>query len=221
VITEAELRRLVRRAGREITRRRKAGRGVTRLVDARNRAREILRCMEPAGRFATGRARSTGTLVGLYRADLAGIDTDPELPWFTVCEDHSALVGHGSRAAARDAMLHPESWCGDCRTISENKCGRTPAVPVETTEDDVETIEKGKRVRVSIKRPETYTRDAARVLDGLRGTVAGHSENPGNAGKHLVEFDEPAAPIHSSGRPVIGFWFDVDELTVEEDRSDG
>lgn len=61
-------------------------------------------------------ARSTGTLVGLYRADEAGIEDDPRTPWATVCEDHSTVVCHETRTAAGAALAYPGGWCDDCRT---------------------------------------------------------------------------------------------------------
>jgi hypothetical protein len=68
-----------------------------------------------AGIVAFRKARSTGTHVGLYRAGEAGIDSDPEAPWITVCEEHSSMVSHGTRRLAEQAMSHPEDWCEECQ----------------------------------------------------------------------------------------------------------
>lgn len=61
------------------------------------------------------RARATGTLVGLYRSVEAGIETDPDSPWSTVCEEHHAVVCHETRRGAELAMARPDDWCDDCR----------------------------------------------------------------------------------------------------------
>ncbi len=61
------------------------------------------------------RSRRTGTLVGLYVAKQAGIDTEPALPWATVCEDHSAIVCHPSLKLARESLPEPAGWCEECR----------------------------------------------------------------------------------------------------------
>ncbi len=67
------------------------------------------------------RARATGTLVGLYRSDEAGMESDPESPWATVCEQHHAIVCHATRANAVLAMPIPHDWCDDCRVAHEAK----------------------------------------------------------------------------------------------------
>lgn len=73
-----------------------------------------------AGCVALRRARSTGTLVALYRGEEAGLDTDEgESPWSTVCEgpdgkSHGAVLIHGTRRAASEWLSHPEEWCPTC-----------------------------------------------------------------------------------------------------------
>lgn len=69
-----------------------------------------------AGCVQQRRARQTGTLVGVYHAIQAGIDSDPAVPWFTVCEIHNNCVGHPSLRLAKDHAADPEGWCEDCRT---------------------------------------------------------------------------------------------------------
>lgn len=72
-----------------------------------------------AGCVTLRRARSTGTLVGLYRSLEAGLESDPDYPWSTVCEDHGGIVCHATRALATQGLSHPEEWCHVCqmRTI--------------------------------------------------------------------------------------------------------
>jgi hypothetical protein len=68
-----------------------------------------------AGMRILRRARSTGTLVGLYHAAEAGIDNDPENPWVTVCEEHNTFVSHQTRKHAEGFLSHPYEWCELCR----------------------------------------------------------------------------------------------------------
>lgn len=60
--------------------------------------------------------RRTGTKIGLYHGLQSGIDSDPECPWATVCEDHGFLVNHQSLANAKIAMTVPD-WCEECQKI--------------------------------------------------------------------------------------------------------
>jgi hypothetical protein len=69
----------------------------------------------PDGLVLQRKARSTGTLVGLYKSDDAGIESDPEYPWSTVCEPHGGVVCHETRKAAEAALSHPEDWCPTCQ----------------------------------------------------------------------------------------------------------
>lgn len=64
-------------------------------------------------------SRETGTLVGLYHADQSGMESDPETPWATVCEEHSTLVCHASLAAAKSHLGFPTNWCEDCQKKHE------------------------------------------------------------------------------------------------------
>lgn len=68
-----------------------------------------------AGLVQMRKARETGTYVGVYRSNEAGIESDPDLPWVTVCEKHSTCVCHTSRAQALLAAPKPASWCEECR----------------------------------------------------------------------------------------------------------
>ena len=67
-----------------------------------------------AGVVAYHRARSTGTHVGVYRANEAGIESDPATPWATVCTDHAGVVCHTTRADAISWASRPHEWCPTC-----------------------------------------------------------------------------------------------------------
>ena len=60
-------------------------------------------------------ARVTGTLVGVYHGDQSGLEGDPEHPWITVCEVHSACISSPTLALAKSAATDPAGWCEDCR----------------------------------------------------------------------------------------------------------
>lgn len=79
-----------------------------RLADAR----------ELAGYRSAHFARSTGTLVLVLDAVAAGLEDDPEIPWFTVCDDHGGCVGHPTLALARSFASCPEDWCPTCQEAS-------------------------------------------------------------------------------------------------------
>lgn len=71
-----------------------------------------------AGCVRITRCRATGTEIGVYHSVQAGMETDPELPWMTVCEAHGTLVGHATRARALQTRS-PEEFCDDCRAKAE------------------------------------------------------------------------------------------------------
>lgn len=58
------------------------------------------------------RARSTGTVVALYRQTF---ECDPDLPWETLCVDHGGIVCHETRRTAEGWLSHPEEWCPVCK----------------------------------------------------------------------------------------------------------
>lgn len=62
------------------------------------------------------RAQSTWTMVGVYHGLQSGIENNPETPWVTVCEKHSACVCHRTLAAAKLHAADPAGWCEDCAT---------------------------------------------------------------------------------------------------------
>jgi len=77
-------------------------------LDAEQRAR--------AGCITLRRARSTRTIVGLYKSREADMDDDEgELPYTTFCEEHNTLVSHATRKIAEGHLSHPEQWCEDCQ----------------------------------------------------------------------------------------------------------
>jgi hypothetical protein len=82
--------------------------------DVRERIR--LRGTEAVERSGCITLRTTrkGVQVGLYRS-AESFESDPELPYTTVCETHSTLVSHETRRAAEQSLSHPEMWCDDCR----------------------------------------------------------------------------------------------------------
>lgn len=83
-----------------------------------NPCRQIL--VNNAGAVECRRNRASGAIITLYRADEAGMESDPETPWCTVCEDHGAIVCHASRELARQSMSWPE-WCEECQEIMERR----------------------------------------------------------------------------------------------------
>lgn len=72
-----------------------------------------------AGLVQRTRARSTGTEVGLYASAQAEMETDPELPWCTVCEEHGSIVCQETLYSAQRSAPHPEEWCDECRDALE------------------------------------------------------------------------------------------------------
>jgi hypothetical protein len=66
------------------------------------------------------RCQLTGFLVGLYDGVQSGIESDPETPWVTVCEEHGNCVCHRTQKLARSHMAVPE-WCEECQEIMKQK----------------------------------------------------------------------------------------------------
>lgn len=86
--------------------------------------RKMMRQPAHAGLIEMRKCRATGFKVGLYDSLEAGMESDPETPYSTVCEEHGAIVCHSTLKLARDSMAYPE-WCGDCQEIMVKKEGRT------------------------------------------------------------------------------------------------
>lgn len=59
------------------------------------------------------RSRRTGTLVGLYAAEQAGLDPAGG-SWATVCEDHGVIANHATLDLARRHLPAVE-WCEACQ----------------------------------------------------------------------------------------------------------
>lgn len=79
-----------------------------------------------AGLIDYRKSRQSGTHVGLYRAEEAGLDPDGG-QYVTVCEEHNTLVNHDTLSIARSHMPYPSGWCDDCREAhygaNEGPCG--------------------------------------------------------------------------------------------------
>lgn len=67
-----------------------------------------------AGCVVRFRSMATKSLVGIYHGAQSGLDADPETPYVSVCESHSALIGHRSLRVAK-RFRNPAEWCDDCR----------------------------------------------------------------------------------------------------------
>lgn len=68
-----------------------------------------------AGCVSQHRSRITGTLVGVYNSQQAGLEDDPTAKWTTVCEDHGYLVGHRTLALAISHAPVSHDWCEECK----------------------------------------------------------------------------------------------------------
>lgn len=71
-----------------------------------------------AGCVEQKRCRATGLPIGIYRADQAELEDDPEFPWATVCEEHGTILRAQTLKLARAGATHPE-WCDDCQPLLE------------------------------------------------------------------------------------------------------
>jgi len=67
-----------------------------------------------AGCVTQFRSRATRTRVGIYHSMQSGMESDPELPWSSVCEEHHTLVSHPTLEDARRTR-DPRDFCDDCR----------------------------------------------------------------------------------------------------------
>lgn len=101
-----EARRIVRAGGDP-----RAEKYHMRLVRAAMRAATVA---EREGCVQLRKCRATGTMVGVYRAAEAGMETDPETPWCAVCEEHHTLVCTATRKQAETAASYPD-FCEDCQ----------------------------------------------------------------------------------------------------------
>lgn len=77
-----------------------------------------------AGCVQIRRNRETGTRVGVYNGEQAGLDTDDgRTPWSTICEDHGSICSHPTLALARDHAAEPSGWCEDCQAETDLASG--------------------------------------------------------------------------------------------------
>lgn len=60
------------------------------------------------------RSRSTGRILGVYHARLAGM-AGRGGRWVAVCEDHGEYKSAGLRSAAQAWAAAPLEWCQQCR----------------------------------------------------------------------------------------------------------
>lgn len=73
-----------------------------------------------AGQVARMLNRETGSLMGVYRAEEAGLDTLGG-PWVAVCEDHGSIVNVQTARRAHEAARDPRSFCEGCRDSMPNR----------------------------------------------------------------------------------------------------
>jgi hypothetical protein len=60
-------------------------------------------------------AQETGTLIVVVNAVEQGLDpVGGECKWYTICDDHSQLVGHSTLALAKAHAANPLGWCEVC-----------------------------------------------------------------------------------------------------------
>ena len=65
------------------------------------------------------RARSTGTVVEVWRSVDFGDEQTPGANWVTVCE-HGSICEHATRALALSWSAAPEEWCEQgCREAAD------------------------------------------------------------------------------------------------------
>lgn len=58
------------------------------------------------------KSRQTGTYVGLYNSEEAGIDGEK---WTCVCEEHHTMLSMERYSMARSYLPYPAEWCMACR----------------------------------------------------------------------------------------------------------
>lgn len=93
-----------------------------------HKAKEMILMEMPnyAGLRQYRRARSTGTLVGLYNGDEAGMDTSSgDQPWSLVCEPHGFVSSFETIRSARSFASCPEQWCEVCSGDVDDEGGHT------------------------------------------------------------------------------------------------
>lgn len=78
--------------------------------------------MPQQGRILERRARETGNVVSLYYRTF---ESDPEIPWETVCHTHGTIVCHETRRLAESWMVEPTMWCQGCLVFVQELDKRT------------------------------------------------------------------------------------------------
>lgn len=76
-----------------------------------------------AGCVTQSRSRVTGTLVGLYHSEQAGIESDPATPWAVVCEKHATCVCVETLSVGYATLPNPCNFCDQCREEFPNVPG--------------------------------------------------------------------------------------------------
>jgi hypothetical protein len=88
------------------------------VTDLINRRAVSRRCVM-AGPIKSARARSSGTLVQVWRS--VDFGDEQSAPWVTVCE-HGSICEHDTRKLALDLSAAPEEWCETgCRHAAEGR----------------------------------------------------------------------------------------------------
>lgn len=72
-----------------------------------------------AGCVSRHRSRQTGTLIGIYNAEQAGLDSEGDANWYTLCEDHGESIAHRTLHLAKDFSAVPAEWCEACGDMVE------------------------------------------------------------------------------------------------------
>ena len=71
-----------------------------------------------AGCVQSSKNRHTETIINVYNAKEAGIDSEDK--WITSCEDHGQMISSKSLSKAKNSASYPE-WCSECKKIMEEK----------------------------------------------------------------------------------------------------
>lgn len=89
-------------------------------ADGRPRRARKIHCVDGrAGCVQLRRARENGVMVGVYYGPDAGMDSDCNEPWSTVCEEHGHIVAHDSLRLALFHSSNPTGWCETCQEIAK------------------------------------------------------------------------------------------------------
>ena len=88
-------------------------------MDALRVKRKGRKLPDYAGLIDYRKARSTGTFVGLYIAEMAHADTQGG-KYITICEEHSTVINHATRQLAASHMSSVDSWCEQCVKVKQS-----------------------------------------------------------------------------------------------------